>query len=375
MQLDSGKKSLADRERRVAELEFELNKAKKSTADSDKYIKKIEKLEKQADDEAWLHGRVSKYYNVQKPGIQARFLGEKIRLSGYVSSDVRSKVISKAEKDYGSANVIDALVSDHIVAAPRWTESALLGAVSVSADLQDAVYELDGNKIVLSGLVSSEEVKAKVENKIKKAISKDIKLDNRLKVVGKDIKADDLKEIKGIASVLEPVLHKKGVYTFRQIACWTDDDIEQVREALGGFKGRIEREEWVSQAYDLHLKHYGEEPECFGKGPKKASSKKAKGESKAKSKSDGKPDDLTRIEGIGPKINKALLAAGIKTFVQLEAASQEELTSAINAAGITFAPSLKTWSKQAAYLVAGDEEGFLAYTDYLIAGRDIGDKS
>lgn len=82
------------------------------------------------------------------------------------------------------------------------------------------------------------------------------------------------------------------------------------------------------------------------------------------------PDDLTVIEGIGPKINQALRADGITRWVQVREASQDRLRSAIEKSGITFAPSMATWPKQASYLVAGDQAGFKQYTEYLISGQD-----
>ncbi|MCX7783722.1 MAG: DUF4332 domain-containing protein, partial [Meiothermus sp.] len=82
------------------------------------------------------------------------------------------------------------------------------------------------------------------------------------------------------------------------------------------------------------------------------------------------PDDLTRIEGIGPKMSAALQAAGITTFAQLAKAKPETLRAALAAANLRFAPSLPTWAKQAAYLTKGDEKGFAAYTQKLTAGRE-----
>ncbi len=80
-------------------------------------------------------------------------------------------------------------------------------------------------------------------------------------------------------------------------------------------------------------------------------------------------DDLKRIEGIGPKFNDALIAAGIDTFAKLEKATEEELKTALETAKLRFAPSLPTWAEQAGYLVRGDEAGFKAFTDKLVAGR------
>ncbi|MFN0180468.1 MAG: hypothetical protein ACKVZ0_16840 [Gemmatimonadales bacterium] len=59
---------------------------------------------------------------------------------------------------------------------------------------------------------------------------------------------DDLKRISGIGPALEQMLHANGVTSFRQIAEWTDDDIEQISTKLGAFRDRIRREQWVEQA-------------------------------------------------------------------------------------------------------------------------------
>jgi predicted flap endonuclease-1-like 5' DNA nuclease len=82
------------------------------------------------------------------------------------------------------------------------------------------------------------------------------------------------------------------------------------------------------------------------------------------------PDDLTKIEGIGPKMAAALHGAGLSTFAHVAAATEEALTAAIAAAGMKFAPSLPTWARQSEFLVNGDHEGFAAYTESLVAGRE-----
>jgi predicted flap endonuclease-1-like 5' DNA nuclease len=61
-------------------------------------------------------------------------------------------------------------------------------------------------------------------------------------------KPDDLQRIKGVAGVLETMMHGIGVYYFWQIAEWTPTDIEHVDEQLTAFKGRISRDHWVDQA-------------------------------------------------------------------------------------------------------------------------------
>ncbi len=82
-------------------------------------------------------------------------------------------------------------------------------------------------------------------------------------------------------------------------------------------------------------------------------------------------DDLTVIEGIGPKMSQALKAAGIDTFAKLAEADEDALRAAINAAGLKLSPSLKTWASQAKYAAAGDMDGLKRYQDELVGGRKV----
>lgn len=81
------------------------------------------------------------------------------------------------------------------------------------------------------------------------------------------------------------------------------------------------------------------------------------------------PDDLTKVEGIGPKMDAALRAAGITTFARLAQTSEDDLRAAVAAAGMRFAPSLPTWAEQAGYAARGDWDGLAAFQAALTAGR------
>jgi predicted flap endonuclease-1-like 5' DNA nuclease len=72
--------------------------------------------------------------------------------------------------------------------------------------------------------------------------------------------ADDLKEIMGIGPFLERKLHSLGIYTFRQIANFTKEDTKKVNEIIEFFPGRIERDNWVSQAEAIYGKKYSGKP-------------------------------------------------------------------------------------------------------------------
>jgi NADH-quinone oxidoreductase subunit E len=60
--------------------------------------------------------------------------------------------------------------------------------------------------------------------------------------------ADDLKLISGVGPKMEGMLNKLGFWHFDQVAGWRKKEVEWVNDNLEGFKGRIERDDWVSQA-------------------------------------------------------------------------------------------------------------------------------
>ncbi len=67
-------------------------------------------------------------------------------------------------------------------------------------------------------------------------------------------RTDDLRQITGIGPKLEEALHAAGVYTYAQIASWGPAEIAWIDENIDGPKGRITRDDWVSQAGDLMKK-------------------------------------------------------------------------------------------------------------------------
>ena len=82
------------------------------------------------------------------------------------------------------------------------------------------------------------------------------------------------------------------------------------------------------------------------------------------------PDDLTMIEGIGPKVNQLLHAAGIQTFAQLAEASPEDLKAILEPAGLRFIDP-GSWAEQAGLVRDGKMEAFEELTHRLRGGRKI----
>lgn len=70
---------------------------------------------------------------------------------------------------------------------------------------------------------------------------------------------DDLKQIHGIGPVMERVLNRMGMFTFRQIAEWKDQDVEHMASELNTFPDRIRHDNWIAGAKEQHFIKYGEE--------------------------------------------------------------------------------------------------------------------
>jgi predicted flap endonuclease-1-like 5' DNA nuclease len=68
---------------------------------------------------------------------------------------------------------------------------------------------------------------------------------------------DNLQEIVGIGKVFERALHDLGIYSFRQIANFGVADIARVNAELKECRGRLEQDDWIGQAKELHFNKYG----------------------------------------------------------------------------------------------------------------------
>ena len=60
-----------------------------------------------------------------------------------------------------------------------------------------------------------------------------------------------------------------------------------------------------------------------------------------------KPDDLTVLDGVGPKTAEALNKAGITTYAQMAAASPKELLDKLAGVRGVTSEKLSAWIKQA----------------------------
>jgi predicted flap endonuclease-1-like 5' DNA nuclease len=73
------------------------------------------------------------------------------------------------------------------------------------------------------------------------------------------------------------------------------------------------------------------------------------------------PDDLTQINGIGPRISSILNDGGITTFAELQHANTGDLRQIIAVGGALPPSSLDSWPTQASYAARGDWSGLATY--------------
>ncbi len=81
-------------------------------------------------------------------------------------------------------------------------------------------------------------------------------------------------------------------------------------------------------------------------------------------------DDLTTLEGIGPKVAQVLAGLGIASFQSLARADYAQVKAALDAAGYKYMDPAG-WIEQAALAAKGDLEGLQRLQDSLKGGRKV----
>lgn len=164
---------------------------------------------------------------------------------------------------------------------------------------------------------------------------------------------DDLTLIEGIDPALERQLHRLGVYTYEHISRWDDERLQVMATQLGDLEERIRRQQWIEQARRL------------------ASLKSADPPALAEREASERPDDLRVIEGIGPKIEQLLAAAGITTFEQLADSPVNRLREVLDGGGEHYhLHDPTTWPIQARLATNGEWELLREYQEHLKGGRE-----
>jgi predicted flap endonuclease-1-like 5' DNA nuclease len=171
------------------------------------------------------------------------------------------------------------------------------------------------------------------------------------------VEADDLSQLAGIGPKSAEALAAAGITTYAALAESNEPAIREAFQA-SGIVVRSNVSTWPMQAsYAVKgdwrgMAKYNERQSHQGR----AAPAKAKAAPKAP-----KPDDLTQISGIGPRMEMLLKGEGVTTYAALRDASVEDLRAIVARGGALPPSSLPTWPTQAAFAIKGDWNGLTAY--------------
>jgi len=170
---------------------------------------------------------------------------------------------------------------------------------------------------------------------------------------------DDLTQLAGVGPKASAALASAGIATYAALA---EANEPQVRHALhaADMAPPANVGTWPMQA------SYAAKGDWQGlmKYNKRGSEASHGGASKSKApkaKVAAPPDDLTQLNGIGPRISSILSDGGVTTYAELEHTDPSQLRKIIAQGGALPPSSLDTWPTQASYAVRGDWQGLASY--------------
>ena len=172
--------------------------------------------------------------------------------------------------------------------------------------------------------------------------------------VSEPISMDDLTKIEGVGPKIAEHLNAAGITTFAQLATTSPDQLRQILDQAGGFAAH-DPSTWPDQA---QLAANGDWDQL----------------SEWQDQLDGgkivaEPDDLTKIEGVGPKVAELLAAQGINTYRDLSTTTPDRIREILTVEGGVYAtmdPS--TWPDQANLAATGEWEKLKEWQDELDGG-------
>lgn len=158
---------------------------------------------------------------------------------------------------------------------------------------------------------------------------------------------DDLTRIAGIGPKASELLRDAGIGSFARIAQASPTQLKQVLDNGGGRFALLDPATWGQQAKLAAEGRWDDLTAMQYELAQAGSSAKNKAVDAASAGGDS--DDLTRVEGIGPKIAGLLRESGISTFSALAGTPVPQLQQILSNAGTRYAlADPGTWPEQAA---------------------------
>jgi len=173
-------------------------------------------------------------------GLEAQLTSSRERMEASLDTDARERAMLE-QRLRQTLDRVAQLELSH-----RALETARDGAEARVRSLEEALRDGESDRDELESRLQGVEARLHTEQEAhQRAQMRVIELTRQPKVEKvRRGRRDDPKEIVGVGPVLERLLHRHGVHTFRQVALWTRQDIR--------------RDHWVRQARTLHRRRHGE---------------------------------------------------------------------------------------------------------------------
>ena len=245
----------------------------------------------------------------------AWFYSRSIYLKKTESTDAEKSALNKEVRNLNADKIN---MTERLIEKDRETEHLALEVKALKALHSEAVRET--NDMTLKNARNEQKLYEKDEALVHIAQRKHL-LDYNSFGKAEEAEKDDLKMISGIGPFIEERLHALDIFTFRQISKFTSRDIETINDAIEYFSGRIERDEWVSQATELvNIKDKRTDLLARIKARKARIIYNRIGIANKE-----EANDLTIISGIGGWIMEKLNALDIYTFQQISNFTEEDV--------------------------------------------------
>jgi len=172
---------------------------------------------------------------------------------------------------------------------------------------------------------------------------------------------DDLTMIEGVGPKIQELLYQNGIHTYAELADCDDERLKVILAGGGAAFRLADPSTWPRQAR-LAAAHDWARLQTLKQqltgGIKRPAAEKAP-----------PPDDLTMLEGVGPKIQELLYQNGIHTFAELADCDVERLKAILAGGGAAFRlANPSTWPQQARLAAAQDWPRLQALNEQLAGG-------
>jgi large subunit ribosomal protein L21 len=191
-------------------------------------------------------------------------------------------------------------------------------------------------------------------------------------IEGASVEAKVLQHLKGDKVIVFKKKRRKGYKKRNGHRQYLTQIVIETIAATGGKKSAPKAEKAPEVKVEKVVATPKADPSASEQAKQKIAETPAVEEKAPKAKSSKKGDDLTIVEGIGPKAAEALIAGGIDTFVKLAAASASDVKAILDASTNKVQHlDPTTWAQQAQLAADGKMDELKTLQDALNGGKAV----